>query len=280
LGHGENLQPGNERSGAGRGAAMDRPLREVVRRLPITCDPDVSIESALRTMHGQGVGSLIVADAERRPLGIFTLQDLLGRVVLPRRDLADPVSSVMSPGVVALPPAATAYDAALAMVRQGIRHVVVVDRDRVVGIVSEKDLFALQRTGLRQLSHEIRDAPDLAALVALAGEVRSLAESRFAQGVSSEQLTRLISSLNDLLTRRVVELELAAADPGAGPWCWLALGSEGRHEQTLATDQDNGLVFEAPGGESADAVRERLLPFALRVNKALEACGFPLCTGG
>lgn len=259
-------------------SAMDRLLSEVIRRQPVTCRPPDSIESALRTMHGENVGSLIVTDDGRKPLGIFTLPDLLTRVALPRRDLAGPISAVMSDGVVTLPSSATAYEAAIAMVREGIRHVVVVDAEgTVVGIVSEKDLFALQRTGLRQLSQEIRTAPDLASLVALAKEVRGFAQSRLAEGVSSEQLTRLIASLNDLLTRRVLELESGALEKTA--WCWLALGSEGRHEQTLATDQDNGLVFEVPAGTTADALRERLLPFAQRVNKGLEACGFPLCTG-
>jgi CBS domain-containing protein len=62
-----------------------------------------------------------------------------------------------------------------------------------------------------------------------------------------------------------------------GEWCWLALGSEGRLEQTLATDQDNALVFVAAG--DADAARARFLPFAQEVNMALDACGFPLCKG-
>jgi CBS domain-containing protein len=259
---------------------MDRPLSAVVRRPPVTCAPADSIESVLRTMHAEAVGSLIVTDAERKPVGIFTLHDLLGRVALPRKDLAEPVSSVMSPAPVALASTAAAYDAALEMVRQGIRHVVVVDEGRVAGIVSEKDLFDLQRISLRELSSEIRIAPDVAALVDLAKEIRRLAQSRLVQGVSSEQLTRLISSLNDLLTGRVIELELAGQDLQGVVLCWLALGSEGRLEQTLSTDQDNGLAFEMPVGLSADAVREVLLPIAQRVNASLAACGFPLCQGG
>jgi CBS domain-containing protein len=62
-------------------------------------------------------------------------------------------------------------------------------------------------------------------------------------------------------------------------WCWLAFGSEGRFEQTLSTDQDNGLLFAAHDGTAAAPTRARLLPFARRVNEALDACGFPLCKG-
>jgi CBS domain-containing protein len=264
----------------GEPAGMDRPLSAVVRRPPVTCLPSDSIESALRTMSTEGVGSLIITGEKREPVGIFTLHDLLRRVALPRKDLADPIDSVMSPVRITLPSQATAYDAALEMVRQGVRHVIVVDRGgQLAGIVSEKDLFELQRLSLRQLSNEITGAPDIGALAALAGEVRRLAQSRLVEGVSSEQLTRLISSLNDLLTRRVLELEFAGRHLGGIVFCWLALGSEGRLEQTLSTDQDNGLIFETPGGLDADAARAVLLPIARRVNASLAVCGFPLCTG-
>jgi CBS domain-containing protein len=100
-----------------------------------------------------------------------------------------------------------------------------------------------------------------------------------AQGVPAEQLTRIIATLNDLLTARVVELEARAAQLEADAFCWLALGSEGRHEQTLATDQDNAIVFPEPAEGPAEAAREHLLPFARSVNRALAACGFPLCKG-
>jgi len=259
---------------------MDRPLSAVVRRSPVTCGPGETIEAALRAMQGQSVGSVIVVDDAGAPAGIFTLHDVLSRVALRRADLSDPVSTVMSPAPVALPSEATAYEAALEMVRRGIRHVVVVDGNRVSGIVSEKDLFELQRVGLRQLSHEIRSAPDLGALVALAGEIRGLEQSRLSQGVSPEQLTLLIVSLNDLLTARILELGFAGRELRGIACCWLAFGSEGRFEQTLSTDQDNGLIFESPEGCPPAEAREVLLPIAQRVNAALEACGFPLCTGG
>lgn len=93
----------------------------------------------------------------------------------------------------------------------------------------------------------------------------------------AEPLTRLISALNDALTRRVIELTCADTQVEGVRWCWLAFGSEGRQEQTLASDQDNGIVFD--GGGPADRVRKALLPLALRINQALDACGFPLCRG-
>jgi CBS domain-containing protein len=91
-------------------------------------------------------------------------------------------------------------------------------------------------------------------------------------------MMHLISSLNDQLTTRVVELECDAARVPLDSFAWIALGSQGRHEQTLATDQDNGILFLDETGEPARN-RERLLPLATRINAQLAECGFPLCKG-
>jgi CBS domain-containing protein len=77
----------------------------------------------------------------------------------------------------------------------------------------------------------------------------------------------------------VLELEFARAGFPPSALCWLALGSEGRHEQTLTSDQDNGIVFAEPQDGDAERVRAGLLPVAHRVNHALAACGYPLCRG-
>jgi CBS domain-containing protein len=95
--------------------------------------------------------------------------------------------------------------------------------------------------------------------------------------VSAEALTGLVATLNDRLTERILALEAARHDLAGVRLCWLALGSEGRHEQTFSTDQDNAIIFEADG--DAATARVRLLPFARAVNETLDACGFPLCKG-
>jgi CBS domain-containing protein len=90
----------------------------------------------------------------------------------------------------------------------------------------------------------------------------------------------VIAALNDRLTIRVIELTARRHRMPRVSWCWLALGSEGRHEQSLVSDQDNGLVFSAIDRNEADALRDIFLPFAQDVNRRLAECGFPLCSGG
>jgi CBS domain-containing protein len=100
-----------------------------------------------------------------------------------------------------------------------------------------------------------------------------------AQGASVEQLTRLIATLNDNLTRRVIALTLDNCKQPLPPFVWLAFGSEGRSEQTLKTDQDNGILFQCNAEQNPEELREQLLPVAKQINDALAECGFPLCPG-
>jgi CBS domain-containing protein len=263
--------------------SLTSPLSAIIRRAPITCSPQTSVREVLEQMHESRIGSMVAVDGSGRPLGILTLPDVLERIALPQIDLAQPVIGVMTANLTSLPPQALAHDAALMMAKQGFRHVLVVENERLVGLVSEKDLFALQRVGLRQIGSAIRHAQLLEELQQAAADIRSMAHNMMAQGVAAEQLTQFISTFNDLLTVRIIKLECTAsglvATPLAERLCWIALGSEGRFEQTLSTDQDNALIFTVPDGMTADQVRAQLLPMAKRINDTLALCGFPLCRG-
>jgi CBS domain-containing protein len=262
--------------------SMTSPLAQVVRRMPVTCAPDTPIREVLQTMQDQGVGSMVAVE-QGKPVGMFTLHDVLSRVALTQADCNQPIINVMSKRLILLPPQALVYEAVLTMARQGIRHVLVCDQDKLVGVLSEQDLFSLQRVGLGSIGGVLRNATHIDDLVQAARDIRQLGQNMLAQGVGAEQLTQIISTLNDLLNQRVIELELLAAQSNPEwieiEFCWLALGSEGRFEQTLNTDQDNGIIFAPPLGMTADQARARLLPLALRINQALDRCGFPLCKG-
>ena len=261
--------------------SMYSPLSGIIRRAPVTVGPEASVREALAVMEANRVGTIVVAQPESgAPLGIFTLQDLLRRVALRSNDLAQPVVDVMTTGLVALRTDATAYQAAVTMARHGLRHLLVVDAEhRLAGIVSQTDLFALQRVGMKEISETVRHANDMGVLQRAAADIRRLADNLLVQGMGAEPLAYLISTLNDLLTLRVIDLTMTEFRLPVVKWCWIALGSEGRLEQTLSTDQDNGLIFEAESTQQAEALRAAFLPFAQEINRRLDGCGFPLCRG-
>lgn len=256
--------------------SMETPLERLCRQTPVSCAPDTPLRQALESMHRLRIGSMLVVDEDRHPVGILTRYDVLDRVALAGVSLDVPMSAVMVGPVHTLESDRSAQEAALLMSAKGIRHVPVTRQGRLVGIVSERDLYALQRMSLNQVSERIRQASDTAALQLAARDIREFARHLLGQGVQALQLTQMISHLNDLLTKRLVVLKADEHRLDPQRFCWIALGSEGRGEQTVATDQDNALVLADDVGTDE---RDALLAMAQDINRALDACGYPLCKG-
>lgn len=254
----------------------DTPVSSLLRRAPVWCGPATPVAVVLQTMRDQRIGSMVVADESKVPLGIFTLRDVLDRVALDASAMQMPIAQHMSPRPVTADIGSGAYQVALAMIRHGVNHVVLVSNGRLAGLISARDLFGLQSATLRQLSTAIRSARDLAQIEAYGRDIAILARKMLAQGVATGPLTAFIASLNDLLTQRIVE----TAFRGTGArYCWILMGSEGRSEQTLVTDQDNGLIFEPAAGASTKDARQELLTISRQVNHALDRAGYQLCPG-
>ncbi len=258
------------------GQSLESPLGDLVRGGVVSVTPAEPVERALRLMHDRRLGSVPVVGKGGEVLGILTRYDVLGRITLPQLPLSTPIEAVMTRPVRTLTTDDAAVDAALLMSQHGVRHVPVTENGRLVGIVSERDLFAIQRLSLKQFGTAIQAARDLETLKAAAADLRRFAGALLGQGVQARQLTRIISRLNDALTVRLLDLVAARHPIDLGRACWLAAGSEGREEQTIATDQDNGLVLQA---DAPAEDRSAWLDFAREVNRALDACGFPLCRG-
>ncbi|MDP2822346.1 MAG: DUF294 nucleotidyltransferase-like domain-containing protein [Sulfuritalea sp.] len=260
--------------------SLNSQLSAFLRPTVVRVAPQTPIREAMEIMVQAKVGSVIVADADNRPLGIFTMSDALRRVVVPNHPVAAPIEEVMTTPPATISAHASAYDAMLAMAMHRIRHLVIVDGDqRIAGVVSERDLFAMQRIGLRNVRKVIEGAATIEELSRAAGDVRRLCLNMLSQGVNAEKLTQFIAGLNDSLTRRAIEINLAHRDLFGLDWAWLAFGSEGRDEQTFSTDQDNGIIFVCPEVADRDALRQRFLDFARDANEGLARCGFPLCKG-
>lgn len=262
-------------------SSLATPLHNLIRRAPVTCQAADTLKDALSAMQRQHVGSVLVLDDDVAQTGvvvagILTRSDVIERVVLAGRALTDEVRTVMTTPVITLDARATAADAALAMAQTGVRHVPVVHDGRLKGMVSERDLFAMQRMSLRELGESIRHCDSTYGIVRIASDVRSLSHNLVAQGVGAAQITTLISSLNDRLTARLVEIVAARHDVDLASICWIALGSEGRGEQTISTDQDNALITS----DSGEHDLARLCTFAQELNLELERSGYPRCQGG
>ena len=258
---------------------LSSPLKSIIARAPVTVAPETPIRTVLESMKALRIGSVVIVDPLGKPLGIFTERDVLDRIALAGIAQDAPIEAAMTRAPFSLPGSAPLFEAARAMVRFRFRHVLVVEEEKLAGVVSERDLFTLQRLSPGEIAKAIEHAGTVDALSRASLDVRRLAGALLAQGVGAEQLTQFVTTLNDAIVDRALALAATESAPPSVPWCWLGLGSEGRMEQTLATDQDNAIIFSLPDGVDMDTVRAAFLKFADVANRILDRCGFPLCKG-
>jgi CBS domain-containing protein len=257
------------------------PLRTLAHRRPLSVPPGATLRETLyRISQGQEDAAVIEDPASGLALGLITLRGMLHVISFEGGDLDDPVAAHMIAAPLTISADAPAHRAKVLMAKKGAKHLLLTESDgRLFGLVSHADLLGLRAGGAESLIQAIGTARDLDAMTVAADRVRRRGAQLFHDGMAVESLCQWMSGLNDLIAMRVIEIMEDEHDLPAVPWCWLVFGSEGRLEQTFATDQDNGLIFVPPEPEAADELRAAFLPFARSVNDALHHCGFERCRG-
>jgi CBS domain-containing protein len=259
-------------------------VRDMMHTDVATCSSNERVVEAGRRMTARGVGSLVVLNPDSRPIGIITDSDLRRKVIASGR-LADlPVEEIMSRPLSSVSPGSFLFESLLMMIRRRIKYLPVMEGQELRGILSERDLVISQGNNPVALIRRIHQAGDIEQVAQIRKEINHVIKVMMERGGQAREICQLITQLNDQMTVRIVQLaEDGLAREGRGkpprPFLWMALGSEGRQEQTLSTDQDNALIFADSGTGSADGDRDYFLALAERVVSGLEWCGFPRCNG-
>jgi CBS domain-containing protein len=264
------------------GTRADRaPLRALARRQPLVLPPQTTLRDLLYQISQGQEDAAVIADADSGlPLGLITLRELLHVISFERVGLEAPVAAHMIGAPLRLAADASIHRAKVLMAKRGVHHLLLTEPDgRLFGLIEHADLLGLRGEGTDTLVESIAAARDIDAMLHATDQVRRRGAERFRSGMAVEALCLWMSGLNDLIGMRICELVEDEFDLPAVSWCWLVFGSEGRLEQTFATDQDNGLLFVPPTPDLTDETRAAFLPFAQAVNDALHYCGFERCRG-
>jgi CBS domain-containing protein len=245
----------------------------LVRGAPVWVEGGATVAEAARTMRDHRVSSVLVRGD---PPGILTDRDLRNRVLADGLPGDTAVDRVATRPLGTLPAETPVYEAWQGLLEEDRHHVALVRDGEVLGVVTATDLM---RSSAQGPVAAIRAVERLASRDGLRGygdRVAEMVSALLAARLDPVGIAQLVARLNDALLRPVLRWAEADLGPPPAPYAWLALGSEGRMEQTLLTDQDNALVF-ADEGASGCAWYQA---FAERVNDDLEAAGFPRCRGG
>ena len=256
------------------------PVRDYCHRELITCHLDDQVVTAARLMRDKAISSLIVCDEENQPVGIMTDRDLRGKVVAEQLDpAAHKVREVMTTPVISVSEDDTLFEVLYRMSHHRIHRVGVVNAENaLVGIINESDIIRLQNRSPQRLLRAIDEAQTVADLKTIHHESEQLVVYLCRSGVRTRELVQLISLLNDQIADRLIEMLKHSQFPGMGRnSTFLVLGSEGRREQTLKTDQDNAMIC------ADDCSTEELAEieaFSHVLVDSLIEIGVPECPGG
>ncbi len=251
------------------------PVTDLMAADPVTCPPDMPIVEAARLMRDRHISCLGVVEQDRL-VGIVTVRDLANRAVAGAMDLSGPISGVMTPRPEALPPTALGSDVLHVMLEHRVGHLPIVDKGRLIGIVTQTDLTRFQAVSSAQLIRDIAMSDALDQMAAATARIPQLLVQLVAAGSRHEVVTRLITDIADAVTRRLLKMAEAELGPPPVPYLWLACGSQGRQEQTGVSDQDNCLILDDRATPEDDAYFADL---ARIVSDGLNACGYVYCPG-
>ncbi|MGJ5621375.1 DUF294 nucleotidyltransferase-like domain-containing protein [Sulfitobacter sp. MF3-043] len=242
---------------------------------PTVCDPDTTIQQAGRLMRDRHISCLcVVADDSLE--GIVTLRDIVNKAVASDLSGATPVRSIMTKSPRVLSPAAIGSDVLHLMMEYGLGHLPVVSAGRVVGIVTQTDLTRFQASHAASFVSEAAQAGSVQDLAEITARIPSLLVHLVAAGNRHDTVTRMITDIADVVTRRLLHMAEDKFGPPPARYLWLACGSQGRQEQTGVSDQDNCLILD-DGISEED--RKYFQPFAQFVSDGLDACDYVYCPG-
>ncbi|MDA3902521.1 MAG: DUF294 nucleotidyltransferase-like domain-containing protein [Desulfuromusa sp.] len=256
------------------------PVKDYYQRRLITCNTKDTVMVAAEEMRKNGISSLIACDDNSQPVGILTDRDLRNKVIAGGLDpLVVKVSAVMTTPVISVHEDDTLFEVLYQMSRNRIHRVGVVDAHyKLVGLINESDIIRLQNRSPQRLLQSVDDAQSIADLKKIHHESEQLVVFLSRNGVRTNDLVKMISLINDQIASQLIGLlkQGRFADMGKKS-AFMVLGSEGRREQTLKTDQDNAMIIadDASPDEIAD-----IEAFSQILIDALIEIGVPECPGG
>lgn len=254
----------------------------------VTCPPDITIQEAAKIMSDRNIGSIIVASPENHPLGIITDTDLTKKVVsIPGSVKEQPVSSIMSSPVFTISGGKTIADMVMLMVKTKLRHFCITEDGSpdspIAGIISEHDIITSEGNNPAVIMKAVMQAADREQLKEQRDKTENLLQAYIDQEVAVHFISNIVTEINDALITKAIDFSLKELEKEGEherpdiEFCWLSLGSEGRKEQLLRTDQDNAILYEDPPRQDAERVHAFFLALGRKVTAVLQHCGFVKC---
>ena len=245
-------------------------------RTPITLAPEDIVKAAAKKMRAAGISSLCITEGDAL-LGIITTGDLVGKVLAEDRAPKTALAEIMTRTPWTLPSTAIGSDVLHMMMEHGIGHIPIIDKDKLVGIVTQTDLTRFQAVTSAEMVREIAKADSAEEMAKVTARIPQLLAQLVGAGHRHDIVTRLITDVADTAMRRLLTLAEDKFGAPPVPYVWLACGSQGRQEQTGVSDQDNCLILDDTATEEMRT--GYFAELARFVCDGLNTCGYVYCPG-
>ena len=257
---------------------LNKTLSELFAREVVTCSADSSVQEVARLMNEKNRSSVVVRDSDGEYIGLLTDHDLRQKVIAQGLALERPVREIMSSPLVSASSDSQIYEAILLMMQHNIKHLAVLDESsKLLGIATEQDLLLAQGRSPVFLMHEIQQAGSVQDMAVRQAQTPDLIKSLMDGGAKAKHINRIITAISDAILKNVLRLAQNKLGQPPARFAYMIMGSEGRKEQTLKTDQDSAIVYENVSTEEEPAVREYFLELGRIVSDWLDQIGYSYC---
>ncbi|EDP99356.1 CBS domain protein [Shewanella benthica KT99] len=242
---------------------------------PLVIDSSSTVGEAAQQMRLVRVSSVLVID-NHQLVGILTDRDLRNRVLAEGLDGHLPVHQAMTTRPKTLTSSSLVFEAMLLMSEHSINHLPIVDEGKPIGIITSTDILRGQSSQPLLLISEIERQDTVESLIRVSKQIPLLLQNLISADARAEEIGRVLTSVTDALTRRLIMLNQQLLGEAPMAFCWLAFGSQGRQDQAACSGQDNGLLLAHAPDEAAEAYFEAL---SKSVCAGLDLCGYVYCPG-
>jgi PAS domain S-box-containing protein len=256
------------------------PLKDFVTPA-LQCSFETPVSVASKLMAKANADIILIVNHKAAVMGILTQSDISRRVVACGGNLATPVSEIMSAPVISVSDKEMIMDAFALMVQHKISYVVVKSDDNLrPSYISLQSLSVLRKDTPEFLVNSIVKAESIYEVADTMKQLPRLISNLVNTGTGVAATGKLISKISDTITEKIIIDAISQLGEPPVPFVFLTLGSEGRREQTLATDQDNAIIFEVDNADKVEIYREYFLKLGNSICSLLNTAGYPFCDGG
>ncbi|BCY29127.1 DUF294 nucleotidyltransferase-like domain-containing protein [Flavobacterium okayamense] len=248
---------------------------------PVTASASDIVKYVAQTMSTRRIGSIIVHE-NQLPIGIVTDKDLRSKIATGIFSIDVSVDKIMSSPVITVQENLSIAEAQMIMLKNNVGHLCVTEdgtnQSKIIGIISEHDIVVAQANNPGVLLKQIRKAEKTSDLKLLREKLTDLIQNSLDKNIPLNHICSIVGEINNAIIKRCIELsieKIGSAPPAK--FAWVNIGSQGRKEQLLLTDQDNALVFEDVEDERYDEVKAYFLKLSDKVNVRLNKVGYEFC---